>query len=183
MSKPKLLLLDADVIVFAYQFGVWEKLKNAYELHVPATVIDEAQFFISKDGRKTIDLNAEEAAGKIKRLEATALEIAEVFKNFDATFLAALHDGEKEGITILQSQVESGMVFCTGDMIAIESIGMLGLSGSCLSFEEILEMAGLLKHVSRFMPALTKKAHKDRIDKGKTRRITGECFKKSPLTP
>ena len=181
MNKPKLLLLDADVIVFAYQFGVWEKLKIAYELHVPSIVIDEAQFFVTTDGRKAIDLKAEEVAGHIKRLEATASEIAETFQNFEPTFLAALHDGEKEGITILKSQVQSGMVFCTGDMIAIESIGMLGLSTSCLSFEEILEMSGLRKLVSRFMPHLTKKTHKDRIEKGRIRRTTGECFKKSPL--
>jgi hypothetical protein len=63
-------LLDADVIVFAHQFGVWHKLKTAYEVHIPATVIDEAQFFDTKDARKRIDLGAEEAAGEIKRLEA-----------------------------------------------------------------------------------------------------------------
>jgi hypothetical protein len=182
VNKPKLLLLDADVIVFAYQFGIWDKLKDAYEIHVPATVIDEAQFFVTKDGRKPIDLEAEERAGKIKRVEATGSEIAETFKDFEPTFLAALHDGEKEGITILRSQSESGMVFCTGDIIAIESVGMLGLSASCLSFEETLQMSGLLKLVSKFMPHLTKKAHKEHIEKGKTRRTTGECFRKSPLS-
>jgi hypothetical protein len=183
VNKPKLLLLDTDVIVFAHQFGIWDNLKKAYEVHVPATVIDtEAQFFDSKDGRKKIDLNAEEAAGKIKRLEATALDVAETFKNFEPTYLAALHDGEKEGITILRAEAESGMVFCTGDMIAIESVGMLGLSSSCLSFEEVLQMAGLLKLVTRFMSSLTKKAHDTHLEKGKTRRTTGECFKKSPLS-
>jgi hypothetical protein len=182
VNKPKLLLLDADVIVFAYQFGVWEKLKTAYELHVPSVVIEEAQFFVTKHGQKPIDLKAEEVAGHIKRLEATATEIAETFQDFEPTFLAALHDGEKEGITILKSQAQSGMVFCTGDMIAIESVGMLGLSASCLSFEEILEMSGLRKLVSSFMPHLTKKAHKDHVEKGKTRRTTGECFKKPPLS-
>jgi hypothetical protein len=52
------------------------------------------------------------------------------------------------------------MVFCTGDIIAIESVGMLGFSASCLSFEEILQMSGLLKLVSRFMPISRKRLTK-----------------------
>jgi rRNA-processing protein FCF1 len=68
VKKPKLLLLDADVIVFAHQFGIWQKLKASYEVHVPATVIDEAQFFETKDEQRKIDLKAQEAAGEIKRL-------------------------------------------------------------------------------------------------------------------
>lgn len=183
MNKPKLLLLDADVIVFAHQFGVWQSLQKAYEVHVPATVIDiEARFFDSKDGKKRIDLKAEESTGLITRLEATATEISETFGHFEATFLAALHDGEKEGIAILKAKAESGMVFCTGDLIAVESAAMLDLSASCLSFEEVLQMAGLLKLVSSFAPPLTKKAHDYRLEKGKVRRVTGECFKKSPLS-
>ena len=118
MNKPKLLLLDADVIVFAHELGVWEKIKNAYDVHVPATVIDiEVEFFTSKDGGKRIDLQAEAAAGEIKRLEATALGVAEVFANFESSFLAALHDGEKEAIAILVSQAVPDLVFCTASHV------------------------------------------------------------------
>ncbi len=182
MYKPKLLLLDADIIVFAHQFGVWGNLKRAYEVHVPATVIDEAQFFVSKDGQKSIDLNAEETAGQIKRLETTATRISATFREFEPTFLAALHDGEKEGIAILVAEADTGMVFCTGDTVAVQSVGMLGLSESCMSFEDVLRMAGLLKLVPHLIPHLTKRSHEHHIEVGKTRRLTGECFKKSPLS-
>jgi hypothetical protein len=103
------------------------------------------------------------------------------FSNFEPSFLAAMHDGEKEGITILKAEADSGMVFCTGDMIAIESLGMLGLSDLCVSFEEVLQMSGLLKSVPRLLPSLTKKTCDVRLGKGKTRRLTGECFKNPPL--
>ena len=64
MNKPKLLLLDADIIVFAHELGVWEEIKKAYGVHVPATVVEiEVQFFTSKDGGKRIDLQAEAAGG------------------------------------------------------------------------------------------------------------------------
>jgi hypothetical protein len=115
-------------------------------------------------------------------MSTKVLDISETFKNFEPTFLAALHDGEKEAITILRTQSKSGIVFCTGDIIAIESVGMLGLASSCLSFEEVLQMAGLLKSVPRFLPHLTKKAHDYHLERGKIRRTTGECFKNLPLS-
>jgi hypothetical protein len=177
-----LLLLDADVIVFAHQFGVWDSLVDAYEINVPSTVIEEAKFFTSKDGRKTIDLKANEAAGRIKRLETTAAAISATFKNFEPSFLAALHDGEKEAITILVNESERRLVFCTGDISAIVSIGMLNLSESCLSFEKVLQLAGLLKLVPNLRPELRQSTLEHHIQVGKTRRITGECFKVPPLS-
>ena len=179
MNKPKLLLLDADVIVFAHELDLWEKIKNAYEVHVPSTVVEiEVKFFTSKDGGRRIDLQAEVASGQIKRMEATASEIAEAFSNFEPSFLAALHDGEKEAIAILVAQSSPDLVFCTGDVIAIQSAGMLGLSGKCISFEELLEKAGLLKGVGRLRPSLNRVTHETHSQKGKQRRLTGECFRK-----
>ena len=66
-------------------------------------------------------------------------------------------------------------------MIAVESVGMLDLGSSCLSFEEILRMAGLLMMIPHLLPHLTKKAHDQHLEKGKIRRTTGECFKNPPL--
>ena len=99
------------------------------------------------------------------------------FSNFEASFLAALHDGEKEAIAILLLEAGSQLVFCTGDVIAIQSVAMLGVAERCISFEELLEKAGLLKGIQRLMPSLSKKAHEIHSQKGKERRITGECFK------
>jgi hypothetical protein len=176
-----LLLLDADVIVFAHELGVWDSLKKAYDVHVPSIVIEvEVRFFTSLSGGRRIDLKAQAHSSEIKRVEATALQIYDTFKDFDPTFMASLHDGEKEGITILRSSAESGLVFCTGDIVAIQSVGMLGLSGTCISFEELLEKAGLLKGL-KLLPSLRKREHESHLAKGKTRRITGECFKKPPF--
>ena len=118
------------------------------------------------------------AAGEIKRLEATGRQIAETFSNFETSFLAALHDGEKEAIAILVSQSNPELVFCTGDVLAIESVAMLGLIGQCISFDELLEKAGLLRGIGRLMPSLSRKTHESHSEKGKNRRLTGECFEK-----
>jgi hypothetical protein len=182
VNKPKLLLLDADVIVFAHQLGTWEKLKKAYDIHVPATVIEiEVKYFRSARGQQAIDLRAELAAGNIKKLEATAIDVAMVFSNFDASFLASLHDGEKEAIAILISRSDPELIFCTGDVVAIQAVAMLGATDRCVSFEELLEKAGLRKSADGLQPNLTKKTHEHHSKTGSARRITAECFKKSPL--
>jgi hypothetical protein len=180
VNKPKLLLLDADVIVFAHELGIWNELTKSYDVHVPATVIEiEVRFFTSKDGTKCIDLKAEVAAGAITRLEASASEMSTTFQNFTPDFLATLHDGEKEAIAILTSGKAAGLVFCTGDIKAVEAVAMLGAATECIAFEEVLEKAGLLKRVQRLIPSLSKREHERHLELGKTRRITGECFKNS----
>jgi hypothetical protein len=189
VKKPKLLLLDADVIVFANQYGVWTELKKSYEVYAPSIVIEEAKFFetenvskgVEQRVRVKIDLKAEERAGQIARKEASALDIKETFKDFDSSFLAALQDGEKEGIAVLKGESDSGLVFCTGDTAAIQAIGMLDLSNACISFEKMLELAGLSKLAKPLLPSLTEKSHSIHVARGRERRITGECFKISPL--
>ena len=41
MAKPRLLLLDADIVITAHSLGIWEQLKAAYEIAVPATIVRE----------------------------------------------------------------------------------------------------------------------------------------------
>jgi len=179
VKKPKLLLLDADVVIFAHQLDVWTSLKSAYEIHLPATILDEAKYFETKQGNcKSIDVQADLIAGLIKKLEADVKDLTRTFESFDPVFLAALHDGEKEAITILASDGASELIFCTGDVSAMKAVGMLDLASKCISFEEVLEKAGLLKHCGRLQPNLTKSAYSTHSAKGKTCRITGESLKK-----
>jgi hypothetical protein len=72
-----LLLLDADVIVFAYQLGVWEKLRSAYQLHVPAVAMianaaaADAGDDDDDDGRRTAS-----PRGSVSRVNASSRPMA-----------------------------------------------------------------------------------------------------------
>ena len=179
MQKPKLLLLDADVVIEAHKLDVWEALKKAFSIAVPATIVREARYFKSSKSGQGINLQKQIDVGEITCIEATANEILAAFENFDPIFVQGLDDGEKEGIAIIRSEKNPDCVFCTGDTNAVEAVGMLAIENHSISFEGVLQVAKLT--VSRVRPSMTLKAHEHHIHKGKTRRITGEYFKTSPL--
>jgi hypothetical protein len=179
VQKPKLLLLDADVVIEAHKLGAWEALKKAFSIAVPATIVREARYFTSSEGRQGINLQREIDAGEITCIDATASEILATFENFDPVFMQGIDDGEKEGIAIIRFEKSEDCVFCTGDTNAVEAIGMLALDNRSVSFETVLQMAKVT--VTRVRPSMTIKAHADHVQKGRVRRITGEYFKNSPL--
>ncbi len=179
MAKTRLLLLDADVVLTAHELGIWEQLKVKYEIAVPATIIREARYFKSQTGNKSINLQIQIDAGEISCLEATAGELLAAFNNFTNSFLAGIDDGEKEGIALIHCGRAPGYAFCTGDTNAIEAIGMLDLGNSSISFEEVALGAGL--GIKSVRPSMGRKAHAEHVKKGRDRRISGECFIKSPL--
>jgi hypothetical protein len=179
VQKPTLLLLDADVVIEAHKLGVWEALKKAFGIAVPATIVREARYFKSSKGRQGINLQKDIDAGEITCIDATASEILSTFENFDPLFMQGIDDGEKEGIAIIRCEKSPGCVFCTGDTNAVEAIGMLAIDHRSISFETVLKLAKVT--VARVRPSMTVKAHDDHVQKGKIRRITGEYFKSSPL--
>ena len=179
MAKPKLLLLDADIVISAHELGIWEELKRAYEIAVPATIVREARYFESERGHSSIRLQAQIDQGEIKCLEATADELISTFKNFENSFLAGIDAGEKEAITLVNCGKCAEYVFCTGDTVAMAAIGMLDLGNASIAFEDVVRGAKL--NAVRLHVSLSSKTHRSHIEKGKTRRITGEGFKKSPL--
>lgn len=177
------LLLDADIVVFSYELELWEALKERHKIAVVGTVVNEAQFFEPSTGGRGggINLQRQASRGEIEVLEATSEEIVRTFADFSPAFLAQLHDGEKEAIALVHSGRFADFVFCTGDINAIQAMGMLALPRS-LSFQEIVESLGTDFHVSRPLRAsLTKRTHDIHYEKGKARRISEEYFIRSPL--
>lgn len=179
MQKPKLLLLDADVVIEAHKIGIWVMLKKAFSIAVPATIVHEARYFKSSTGSHGINLQKEISRQEITRLDATASEILATFSDFDSVFLQGIDDGEKEGIAIIRFEKSPDCLFCTGDTNAVEAIGMLAIDHRSISFEEVLRLAKITG--TRVRPSMTIKAHKEHVEKGRKRRISGECFKNSPL--
>jgi hypothetical protein len=61
--------LDADIIFFAHEYGIWDVLVERYEVYVVATVLEqEAKYFKTPSGTRGSNLRELEAAGKIHRL-------------------------------------------------------------------------------------------------------------------
>jgi hypothetical protein len=57
MSKLRLLILDANVVIFLNERGIWSKLISRCDVSLPRTVVYEAEFFDDDNGdRHDIDL-------------------------------------------------------------------------------------------------------------------------------
>ena len=178
MQKPKLLLLDANVVIEAYEIGIWAQIKSHYEVAVPSIIVSEARYFVSEDTQGGISLKKQVDAGEIKVFEGTVEEIADVFANIHDIFLAGIDDGEKEGIALIAAGKCPGYCFCTGDINAVQAMGMLKLTSQSVSFEKVVAGAKLGKKIS---PHCTEKAHAHHVKIGLDRRLSGEYFKKPLL--
>ena len=77
-TKPKFLLLDANIIVTAYELGIWQNLYESVEVWVPSIVAKETEGVLKrKIGGTPEEVNLERLVndGKIKEIVATAQEM------------------------------------------------------------------------------------------------------------
>jgi hypothetical protein len=182
MKKPKLLLLDSDVVIHCHEIGVWEAIKAKFDVHVTSIVTDEAEYAKTPIGTVRIDLAAQAEREEVTIVEASAVEMFEITNRFADSFSQGLDDGETEGLAVLSRNDLDDCKFCCGDTNAQEAVGMLGLREQAISLEEILDFAGVRPVApSQMKPHFRKSSLEIHTNKGAARRITGECFKKSPL--
>ncbi len=50
MKRLSLLLLDANVVIYLFELGIWGKVVSLCDIHLACTVIDEARFYEDDDG-------------------------------------------------------------------------------------------------------------------------------------
>jgi hypothetical protein len=184
MKKPKLLLLDSDVVITCHEVGVWQDLKAKYDVHV-TSIVATVEAMRYKRGNQWIDisLEQEEKSGGITIVQATAPEMAEVTNLFTNSFAQGMDDGETEGLAVIKKGKLADCRFCTGDTNAIQAVGMLALGGQSISLEDVLSLAGIkIPSPHKLPPHLTERSREAHVRTGAARRISGECFIKSPLS-
>lgn len=147
-TRPRCLLLDANIVITAYRHEAWDLLTARFRISLPATVIhDEALFFRSgaSDREHPLDIPTLVSAGKVVELSALAQEIAPVTEFCHRFFAGELHAGEIEALALLTAGKAPDHHFCTADGPAIEAAVMLGLRERLACFEGVLKSVGLLK--------------------------------------
>jgi hypothetical protein len=172
VQKPKLLLLDANVIIDAYFHGIWDLLKKKYQIAVPSVVAKEARYFESETKIVGINLKAQADLGEINILEGTVADLDATFSGISPVFMAGVDAGEQEAIALIKCGKCAGYSFCTGDTNAIQALGLLGLEQHSVSFESVVDG---LKMPQKILldPSVSAHAHKLHIGKGKDLRMSG----------
>jgi hypothetical protein len=134
LAKSALVLLDADVVIEAFRLGIWESLTTKMSVYVASSVASEAGYYFdpATGARKTINLPAEAAAGRITVIDGDAVQMGQV-QNACRPFLLDLHVGELESIAVVQTE---GHSFCTADHAAAKAMAVLGLSEQATRLRE-----------------------------------------------
>lgn len=138
----RLVLLDADVVIKAFELGIWDKLVAKTQVSLARTVYDEVGHYFDPDtlAKKGIDLGPDSEAGRIQILDATIDTPVKLMERCRKHL--ELHGGELESIALV-ADAEGEGYFCTADGNAIQAMVLLDLTEQATSLEALLARIGL----------------------------------------
>ena len=166
---PLLLILDANVIIAAHEFGVWDRIVETHGVFIPSVVI-EAEVYFYKDpdgGHIPIDLREQEGKS-ITVISCTAEELAALSEQVDSVTDQEIHPGEKEALVFLSKNQD--YTFSTFDHTAIQVLALLGFSDKGISFERLLKSCGVTK---KLQYKHTEEFYNVHLEQGRQNRIQG----------
>ena len=148
--RPTLVVLDAGAVFGALEHDAWEALTKSYEVILPQIVMNEVQFYVSRDTRKKIYVDPETwvEEGKVQRFEATVEDLAETLGLINAPDGPEIHNGEAEALTYLRLKVNpdsTDIAFVSADGAAIQATALLDLSHTASCLAEVLQAVGFSK--------------------------------------
>lgn len=170
--KPHLVLLDANVIIEAYELGVWQAVIDSFNLTVPSVIArHEVKYFVVHGKHNPINLPSLAAQGKITVLEADVAEIADLMNQFDPLFSESIDPGEQEALALMLASRCPEHRFCSADARPLQALAMLDMSDRGLSFEELLKRIGRARKLEEhFTLAFLER----QIREGQRRRMQGD---------
>lgn len=143
MTRSRLVLLDANIVIRIFELGIWEQITKRCEVVLAQTVVDEAEFYDTDAGREYIDWERW-IRERVMRVESVSAADVQAFcKQFDAGYYEKLDPGEAESLVLLER--ESDARICSADKIVWRVLGNTNKTDRGVSLEEILQQIGLTK--------------------------------------
>ncbi len=102
--RPTLLVLDAGAVFGALEHGAWVALTDSYEVVLPQIVMNEIQFYVSRETREKVYVDPQEwiEEGKVQAFQATVVNLAGTISQINAPGAPEIHEGEAEALTYLR---------------------------------------------------------------------------------
>jgi len=177
MPKPKLLLLDANIIILAHELGVWDQLVEKCSITITETVYEEALFWDDADGeRHDITLGPGIENGKIECVDVARSVLDTFLSQFGPVYLDKLDPGEADSLALLTSSSDRWTI-CSADAIVFRVLGCLSLGEQGLSFEELLCQIGLSVNLDEDCHHFTKDFRLKFTQRGQQEGIMGMVFR------
>ncbi|MDZ7814750.1 MAG: hypothetical protein U5N86_01710 [Planctomycetota bacterium] len=132
-----MLLVDADVLIELARLGYLRPFLKQYDVHIPATVLDEAEFWEDEDGKHYIDWD--DLGDKYTVVTATLEEARHVRgqKHVESGALAP-DAGEFEAIAIYLNREDTEYQLCVCDAVVPKLLGSLLKTQGLMSLEKAL---------------------------------------------
>lgn len=140
MSKLKLLILDACVVIQLHEIGRWEEIVKRCDVHLSAIVAKREVRYDDSNG-VTIDLSPLIQSGNITMFAVEEADVEIFRRQFDADYLGVLDDGEAESLAYLFSNKQDFLI-SSADRIVYRVLGNLHRTEQGISLEEILSRLG-----------------------------------------
>ena len=146
MTRSRLILLDANVVIQILSLGIWKQVVERCDLIIAQTVIDEVQFFETPSGREYVDWPELLAIGTVRVESLPAAEVTKYCDQFGYGYYEKLDPGEAESLALLGKDAESRI--CSADKIVWRVLGNTNAVERGISLEEVsgalLEASGAL---------------------------------------
>jgi hypothetical protein len=142
MSKLKLLILDANVVIHLHETALWQLVIARCEVYLSRIVADdEVRFARGKDDIEYIDLSDDINQGRARVFDVAVSDVKAFQAQFDPVYLGDLDPGEAESLTHLVAAKEEYLI-SSGDAIVFRILGNLQREDQGISLEELLQRIG-----------------------------------------
>ncbi|MBL8819937.1 MAG: hypothetical protein JNL58_28185 [Planctomyces sp.] len=170
MPKLKLLILDAGVVIYLHELGLWSKIVASCDLYLSRIVAEKEVLFQKSEQDEygyDIDLSAMITTGAITVFDVSVSDLKTFRDQFDLLYLGDLDDGEAESLAYLVRQSPEFLI-SSGDAIVYRVLGNLNRGEQGNSLEEILQKLGLGRSVQnqytkRFREQYTRQGQQDMV--------------------
>lgn len=140
MSRLKLLILDACVVIQLHEIGRWDDIVKRCDVYLSDVVAMREVRFDDAHG-VLIDLTPAIQSGEITTFSITEQDIENFRNRFDSDYLGVIDDGEAESLAFLFSS-DDDFLISSADRIVYRVLGNLHRGEQGISLEEILNRLG-----------------------------------------
>ncbi len=148
LVKFNLLLLDANVVIYLFELGLWDTLVGRCDIHLARAVKEESIFWEDDEGVcHNIDWSGYEEAGRITVFDVPLSKVRTFYERFDRVYSEKLDPGETEALAYLVDSDNEECLISSADKIVFRILGNLGLSDRGISLEEIFGKLGMRRSV------------------------------------
>jgi hypothetical protein len=169
MPKLKLLILDANVVIFLFENGLWQQVLARCEIHLSRIVAeDEVRYYHGRDADKLIDLSDDVTHGRVHLFDLAPSDLKQFVDQFDPLYLDRLDPGESESLAFLVLAKEEYLI-SSADAIVFKVLGNLNRGHQGISVEEVLQQIGQSRskiprqYSKQFKESYTKEGEQDSI--------------------